>query len=127
MKKKKTSLGMTLIEIMLVLGLIGILIALAVPGWIRQRESARGFACQENLSKIDGAKELYTYEHKLRPGAIIKLSDLWAADGTGYLKKEPKCPGGGTYAVNPVNTDPTCSYYGKELFESSPKHLYPQN
>ncbi len=126
MMKKNTSPGMTLVEIMLVLGLIGILIALAIPGWIRQRESARGYACQENLSKIDGAKELYTYEHHLRGGNIIQMSDLWAMDGTGYLKKEPQCPGGGSYAVNPVNFPPTCSYYGNELFESSPKHLYPE-
>ena len=113
-------------EIMIVLGIIAIIVLIAVPGWIRQRESARGCACQENLSKIDGAKELYTYEHKLRGGNTIQMSDLWAKDGTGYLKKEPKCPAGGTYAVNPVNIDPTCSYYGFEIYESSPKHtLYP--
>lgn len=118
--------GMTLVEIMTVLGIIGILLIIAIPGWIRQREQSRGIACQENLTKIEHAKEIYTFDKNLNEGDQVEVDDLWEEDGTGYLKKEPKCPAGGAYYANPVNTDPTCSYNGSELFENTAPHKLPR-
>lgn len=56
---RRTAKGFTLVEIMIVVAIIGIIIAIAVPAFLRARENSRGRACQENLSKIDGAKEQY--------------------------------------------------------------------
>ncbi len=56
--------GFTLVEIMIVVAIIGIIIAIAVPAFLRARENARGRACQENLSKIDGSKEMWALEEK---------------------------------------------------------------
>ena len=106
--------GFTLVEIMIVVAIIGILIAIAVPGFLRARENSRGQACQENLSKIDGAKEQWALELKLSNGTAISDSaaflgntDIFGPDG--YVKKKPICPSGGTYTVNAIGTDPECS------------------
>ena len=111
--------GFTLVEIMIVVAIIGIIIAIAVPGFIRARSQSRMKSCQENLTKIDGAKEQMALERNLGPGATIAMSDLAAADGTGYLKVEPNEPSGGSYTVNAVGTDPLCStgYPGHSLGE----------
>lgn len=119
MKTMKTK-GFTLVEIMIVVAIIGIIIAIAVPAFLRARENARGRACQENLTKIEGAKEQYALEFKkgntdtVAMGALIKppLNDGTGTvkAGQGYLKNTPECPSGGTYTEGALNTDPICSY-----------------
>jgi len=104
--------GFTLVEIMIVVAIIGILIAIAVPGFLRARENSRGQACQENLTKIDGAKEQWALELKLSNGTDCAngfLTDVKYFGPNGYVKKEPVCHSGGTYTVNAIGIDPTCS------------------
>ena len=69
---KKNIKGFTLVEIMIVVAIIGIIIAIAVPAFLRARENSRGRACQENLAKIDGSKEQYGLEFKLGNGAALQ-------------------------------------------------------
>lgn len=113
-KSLKSVKGFTLVEIMIVVAIIGILIAIAVPGFIRARINSRGRACQENLSKIDGAKEQYALEFNLNSssGTQPAIGDLCATDGSKYIKAPaagPTCPSGGAYTVNSIGTAPTCS------------------
>ncbi len=111
--KVRISKGFTLVEIMIVVAIIGIIIAIAVPAFLRARENSRGRACQENLSKIDGAKEQYALELKLSNGASVTMANLInppnSTTGQGYLKSTPNCPSSGTYTTNNVGTNPTCS------------------
>jgi len=104
--------GFTLVEIMIVVAIIGILIAIAVPGFLRARENSRGQACQENLTKIDSAKEQWAIEFKVSNGTATP-SDFFTNDAyfgaNGYVKKTPLCPSSGTYTANNIGTDPTCS------------------
>jgi type II secretion system protein G len=112
--KHKVTKGFTLVEIMIVVAIIGIIIAIAVPAFLRARENSRGQACQENLSKIDGAKEQYALEFKLSNGGTVTMAELVDPPGAtsgnkeGYLKSTPSCPSGGTYTEDVIGTDPTC-------------------
>lgn len=112
---RTTSQGLTLIEVTIVLAIIAILVAIAAPTWIRQRENARGVACQENLAKISQAKEQYAMEfHVPNGGTIVYPGDLLNPPGStganqGYLKVVPHCPADGVYTANPIGVDPTCS------------------
>lgn len=113
MKRMSKTKGFTLVEIMIVVAIIGIIIAIAVPGFIRARATSRMRACQENLTKIDGAKEQWALETNQSPGATPSWADLTdgatAGDGNGILKKQPIEPSGGSYTINAVGTDPSCS------------------
>ena len=115
----------TLIEIMIVVAITGILISIAVPAWLRARDSANARACQENLTKIEGVKEVYALERNVGNGALVQLTDLFDAGGgrTGYIRTEPKCPSGGEYTAHEIAKPPTCSYNGQEVF-SEPQFLH---
>lgn len=106
--------GFTLIEIMIVVLIIGILLAIAVPNFVKARENSRTKSCMANLKQIDSAKEQYAMDNKLAEGAADPgLAALW---GTGnYIKNEPECPSGGTYTPQAIGTDPSCSIGGTHV------------
>jgi hypothetical protein len=88
----------------------GIVIAVAVPAFLRARANARGRACQENLVKMDGAKEQYALEKNMSNGSVVEMKDLVGDGQTGYLRATPTCPSGGEYTLGPIGTDPKCSF-----------------
>lgn len=106
--------GFTLVEIMIVVAIIGILVGIAVPGFIRARTQAQGKSCAENLQKIDGAKQQWALENNQAPTATPDWSNLVNTTNveSSYLKKQPACPGGGTYTIGDIGTDPVCDYSG---------------
>jgi prepilin-type N-terminal cleavage/methylation domain-containing protein len=104
---KKARHGFTLVEIMIVVLIIGILLAIAVPNFIRARESSRAKSCQSNLKQIDSAKEQYAMDKKLNKDDSVELTDLVGTDG--YIKSTPSCPSGGDYTPNGISVNPECS------------------
>lgn len=109
-RNKKKSQGFTLVEIMIVVLIIGILMAIAVPNFIKARESSRRNSCIANLKQIDSAKEQYAMDLRLATGAAVTWANLTGASG--YLKGPatgPVCPGGGAYTIDVVGTNPACS------------------
>ena len=123
MKRK----GFTLVEIMIVVAIIGILLAIAIPSFMRARETARAKACQENLQKIDSAKEQWALETNKSNGYVLDitfLEDEEVVGPEGYIKKKPICPAGGEYTVNVIGVDPECSI-GVSLNNPAFYHVLP--
>lgn len=109
-RKARAERGFTLVEIMIVVLIIGILLAIAVPNFVRARESSRAKACVSNLKQIDAAKEQWAMDNNKSNGDPLPngIDDLVPT----YIKATPSCPSGGTYTVGNVGTNPSCSIGG---------------
>ncbi|MBF0252271.1 MAG: prepilin-type N-terminal cleavage/methylation domain-containing protein [Candidatus Omnitrophica bacterium] len=103
MKKMLGKGGFTLVEIMIVVAIIGLLAAVAIPNFMKARTTAQMNACKANLKQIDGAKTLRALDGLADPAAV---SDL-VSD---YIKREPHCPTApnDAYVVGDYTAAPTC-------------------
>ena len=109
--KTNRKAGFTLVEIMIVVAIIGLLAAIAIPNFVKARTTAQKNACINNLRQIDGAKEQWALEKKVAPGAAINQGEV-----DGYIKGgTPSCPADGAYTYNAVDTPPACSVAGHTL------------
>jgi len=112
-KKASSKLGFTLIEIMIVVSIIGLMAAVAIPGMLRARARAQENTCIDNLRLLDGAKQQWALENKASstttPTGIQIQSYIGRAAG-----KLPLCPADSqqtfatSYSLNDCATAPTC-------------------
>src|SRR5437773_9146943 len=92
--KSNRKAGFTLVEIMIVVAIIGLLAAIAIPNFVKARTTAQQNACINNLRQIDGAKDQWAIENKKDTGNTPGATEVEA-----YLKsgKAPECPASGSY------------------------------
>jgi prepilin-type N-terminal cleavage/methylation domain-containing protein len=102
--------GFTILEILIVVAVIGILVALAIPNFLKSRTHARKQMCIENLSQIETAKQVWGVEAGRVDGDVPTEADLIGPDR--YIKKTPVCAGGGTYSFNAIGATATCTIEG---------------
>ncbi|MCL6471950.1 MAG: prepilin-type N-terminal cleavage/methylation domain-containing protein [Firmicutes bacterium] len=85
MRHLRNDKGFTLIELMVVILIIGILVAIAIPVFNTSRDSAYQRTCQANLRTIEGAASTYRADNGGVPTTVAALSPT-------YLKAVPQCP-----------------------------------
>src|SRR2546425_9268873 len=113
--------GFTLVEIMIVVGIIGLLAAIAIPNFVKATTNSKATACINNLRQMDGAVQTYALENKLASTATYTLSVLKPYVKLDSSSNLPACPSGGTYTEGTtVSNAPTCSFSG-----ANPAHIYP--
>jgi prepilin-type N-terminal cleavage/methylation domain-containing protein len=100
--------GFTLVEIMIVVAIIGLLATIAIPNFVKARNSAHEKACISNLHQIDGAIQRWALEMNKGPSQTVSYNDI-----SSYLQNSVTCPAGGasfedSYSVTTVEALPTC-------------------
>jgi prepilin-type N-terminal cleavage/methylation domain-containing protein len=109
--KTSRNAGFTLVEIMIVVAIIGLLAAIAIPNFIKARATSQQNACINNLRQIDAAIQQWALENNQGAGVTVPTPTTTLAVylGRGAAGQWPTCPSGGTYTVTDDSSKPTCS------------------
>jgi prepilin-type N-terminal cleavage/methylation domain-containing protein len=109
-RMKGNESAFTLLEIMIVVTLIGVLAAVAIPSFTQSVARTQARACMANLKTIDMAKAEWMVAAQKQADEVPSDADLFG-DGK-PLRDKPTCPSGGTYDLRRASEKPVCSVRG---------------
>ena len=108
---RSNNAGFTLVELMIVVGLVGLLAAIAVPSMVRARTQSQTQACINNLRQIDDATQQWALNNLQAADAAVSFPDIQP-----YLKGGIVCPSAGTgttfansYTLTTASNKPACN------------------
>lgn len=107
----KNNSGFTLTEILVVISILALLVAIAMPNFIKTRNEVIQITCISNLRKLDDSVNRYAASSGKSPGAEVFFTDIIPE----FLKMKPQCPAEGTYKLNLIGQKPACSVESHEL------------
>jgi prepilin-type N-terminal cleavage/methylation domain-containing protein len=116
--RKTKSTGFTLVEIMIVVAIIGLLAAIAIPNFVSARTKSQATACINNLRIIDGAKQMWALEAKKTSSDTPTGADLQPYIGHTSGGQLPTCPNdpqnsfATSYSPNQVDQQVACNIGG---------------
>jgi prepilin-type N-terminal cleavage/methylation domain-containing protein len=100
--------GFTLVEIMIVVAIIALLAVIAIPNFLKSRNSARVKACMSNLRVMDTAKAQWAFDSRQPTTAVPSSTDIIPYLRDGRL---PQCPANGSYRIRRLVRQPNCSLW----------------
>ena len=132
--KSKTSrrAGFTLVEIMIVVAIIGLLAAIAIPNFLRARSTSQQNACINNLRQIDGAIQQWALESGAKPTDPVTGANIQPYMGRGVAGLLPWCPldtakaFASSYTIVDASTAPVCQQLPTGDASGNFKHQLPQ-
>lgn len=109
--------GFTLVELMIVVSVIGLLAVLAIPSFVRARETSQLQTCKNNLRQIEGAKDQWALEYGKTLGDAVVAADIDPYLKRGFAGIEE--PLAGSYVIGAVGADTTCSKFDVAMHPST--------
>ena len=114
--RRKGEKGFTLVEIMIVVAIIGLLAAIAIPNFVQNRGKAQARTCIANLKQLEGAAQQYLFDSNSNAITIATMAPLIP----NWIARTPTSPAAGTYTT--TVRPPTCETGGSTTVSAGVNH-----